>query len=355
MGFANKASSLLSRDLLSLNTKANNEIVAIVGSARAPDQSSQMSASLPYLYPTVVSSAYAASTYCPEDACQVLKAASILNNTAIRLLERQEYPQALRRFQQATQMLKDLAGHLDGVVTVIPQDPCDKLVPTSPILPLPPPPLVTTRVTAAGGGSSCPMTPPSCTSAGETMELPVGPTMCSISTEFDPSSFHNALASSTSTTASNEFKVTFFPFFMDLSTCNIRSLINDDSAPLDVDFYSSVVLYNYAIAYQSFAQTVTTVTAAAYFHRKAQRILSLSSYLLDLQLRDELGLPKIQCTDGRTMQLQAFVTYQLMQMCAVFDLAVDYYCYCAKLEEILLSIDTLERLLTTRDYCAAVA
>jgi hypothetical protein len=298
-----------------------------------------------------------AAADCPQgDACcRVLKTASILNNTAIHLLERQEYPQALRRFQQATQLLKDLAGYLEGESMTIPPDPCEIQMPT------PSPPLsVTTQATAmnGGGGSFYPMTPPPHTSFGGTMEQQVGPTISLISTEFDPSSFHNALATATTTTASStESKVTLFPFLMDLSTCNLRNSNNDESAtaPLEVDFYSSVVLYNYAIAYQCLAQTVTTVTAAAYFQRKAQRILSLSSHLLDLQLRDEWGLPKIQCTDGRILQLQAFVTYQLMQMCVVYNLAVDYYHFCAKLEEVLLSIDILERLLTTRDYCAAVA
>jgi hypothetical protein len=305
----------------------------------------------------MVPSAVAAADF-PQDTCQVLKTASILNNTAVHLLERQDYPQALRRFQQATQLLKDLAGYLDGeVATAIPQDPCEIPVSTPPptSLPQPPPPPVTTRATTAGGvgGSSYPMTPPPHTfTSGTTVEQQVGPTICLISTEFDPSSFHNALATST---ALNESKVTLFPFFMDLSTYNLRTSNSEDSAPLDVDFYSSVVLYNYAIAYQCLAQTVTTVTAAAYFHRKSQRILSLSSYLSDLQLRDEWGQPKIHCTDGRILQLQAFVTYQLMQMCIVYDLAVDYYHFCAKLEDVLLSIDILERILTTRDYCAAVA
>jgi hypothetical protein len=253
----------------------------------------------------------------------VVKAATALNNAGVRLLARYSFVEACLSFKEGTKLMKNLAGFLDGQVST--ESLLGQLQRARELI-----------------------------SRFNTVQVPFGSlsytlfpspiVLKAISSEYSPSSFHSAIAASINTS------VTKFAFTIDLSPSEFS---NDES--INVDYYSAIILYNHGVAYDCLAATSTTTVARLLFQQKATRIFYLTSSLVELQFKDEWGNPKTRIADGRILQLQSFVTFSLMQACVAFNLPSEYYMYCSKLEETLVTIDILEQILSSKEHCAAVA
>jgi hypothetical protein len=252
----------------------------------------------------------------------VVKTATVLNNAGVRLLARDSFVEACLSFKEGTKLMKNLAGVLDGQVSV------ESLLAQ----------LQRARALISRFAVQVPLTSPSCTL------FPSPIVLKAISSEYSPSSFHGAIAASINT------RVTKFAFTIDLSPSEFSN-----GEPIDVDYYSAIILCNHGVAYDCLAATSTTNVARLLFQQKATRIFYLTSSLVELQLKDEWGNPKTRIADGRILQLQSFVTFSLMQVCVAFNFPAEYYMYCSKLEETLVTIDILEQMLSSKEHCAAVA
>lgn len=287
------------------------------------------------------------STTTPDDSTTInpsgcrrdgIQTATLLNNTAVAMLQGGSFWKAAKAFEQATLLLKGLVAFLDEEISPL---------------------HLQGKIDQAKGFyfSSC--------ACNQSSELSIGsppPTRglqkCAsssivecrtVSSEYDPCSFFAALASTVPT------RLAMFPFTIDLSESEWKREEFSSSTTLYLDYYSSIILYNYGVAFDCLAATASNAQHYSFFQKKAFKMFHLASKLLEQQLRDEFGHRTPTLTDGRALQLQAFVTHKFMQVCALQNLPMLYNEYNEKLQEIIHVINVLESLLSTNERCAAMA
>lgn len=148
-----------------------------------------------------------------------------------------------------------------------------------------------------------------------------------------------------------------FPMTINCIDSNSWESDEDGDHWADIDFHSSVLLYNYGIAHDCLAATTTTDSSNGCNERmalqfKAYSINQLASALLCNQFMN--GSSADFFAIGGLLQLETFLTCNLIRICVQLDLA--HQDHVRNLEEILLLIGARERMLPTTEHdCARAA
>jgi hypothetical protein len=252
---------------------------------------------------------------------EFLHTVASLNNHAVQLLTQGSFIDGSQRLKEAAKLIKEMAKYWNGNLTET--ELRAKLQETRQIV------------------STFSLTP---TDATMDPNHPVV-SIRTMSSEYDTLQFHEILTSCTNT---RRVKV---PFIMDLSQCDVNSVV-----PADMDYYSCVILYNYGISYDCLAARTTVPPTKRTLLLKANRILQLTRNLSSMQLGNNASAAaSYSCDNVRVHQLNAFLTYKLMEIQVALNMPAEYYEYCLQLEQILHVIQARERFFSTKTICAATA
>lgn len=271
--------------------------------------------------------------YPGHDECH--KAAIALNNTAVGLLVRGFYRDALDTFQDATKLIKIVAeSEKDAAVQA--RETLDEVVRLS---------LQRTWQRAAFPKGNQFNIQTSASAEGVCTFLKA------VSSEYDPTTINEAL-----TICSGSLRTTKCP--MTIDPIDFESTSEMVTA---VHFHSSVLLYNFAIAYECWATTAvqSKPSSAQGLHpvmERAYRIFQLSESVLVQQYRDcqEHSASNIHAFE-KIMQLKLFVTHNLIEASSRLGMPFEYQEHGNNMNELLLLIKSGELLLPVAETRAAGA
>jgi hypothetical protein len=263
------------------------------------------------------------------------RAAIALNNSAVCLLIRGFYQDALHTFQAAIKLIIYVADSNEGEA-VQSQDTIDELL----RLPL----QRAWQRAASPRGNQCDIL---------LSASPEGACIVkAVSSEYNPAALNEVVA-----ICAHNRKGTFkFPMTIDpIDFEGIGDSLND------VDFHSSVLLYNCAIACDCLAAAAATrkdssVQASRQERVRAYHMSQLSSYLLIQQSQNYWEKFASNCyAIERVLQLRVFLTHNLIEASIRLDLPLECHMYCQDMEEMFLLIEAGQLLIPLLEDSAARA
>lgn len=276
------------------------------------------------------------------------KAAIALNNEAVNLLCCGFYQQALQTIKVAINLMMDIAERLNGAAAseVVSEADLHQRLERA-----------WARVAACKEELSAAHPHP----LGAPPEDPIIVWKV-VSSEYNPAIIYAAVATVSTSNGNVKFPMTIHG----IDSNSIERSDSDDGDLADVDFHSSVILYNYGIAHECLAAvaTLTTTTAADSLDGCIDQVvasqqLQLASYSIhrlacNLLYNQFLNGRESFFTIGSRLQLETFLTCSLIQACV--QLGVAHQDHVKNLEEILILIDARERVLPTTEHnCARAA
>jgi hypothetical protein len=263
------------------------------------------------------------------------RAAIALNNSAVCLLIRGFYRDALHTFQDAIKLNKYIAESNEGEA-VPAQDTIDEVL----HLPL----QRAWQRAAFPSGNQCNIHP-SASPEGACI-------LTAVSSEYNPAALNEAVV----IYAQNRSGTCKFPMTIDpIDFEGIGDLLDY------VDFHSSVLLYNYAIAWDCLAAvTAASEDSSAQAPRqesdRAYHMSQLSSSLLIQQSQnywENFALNSYAIE--RVLQLRIFLTHNLIEASVYLDLPLEYQVHCQNMDELLLMIEAGQHLIPIAEDSAARA
>lgn len=260
---------------------------------------------------------------------ECLKTAIALNNIAVGLLVRGFYRYALDTFQDATMLIKCVAESDKGA-SVPAKDEVLRL------------PLQRAWQRAALPRRNHPRN----IHPSDSYILKV------VSSEYDPTTIAEALTIGADSRSTTKFPMTIDPI-------DFESMHDMLTA---VDFHSSVLLYNFAIAYECWATTTLTGNADScaqeplHARLQAYRIFQLSRSALVKQYRlyREKFASNFYAVE-KIMQLNLFLTHNLIEASSHLGVPSEYQEHCNNMDELLLLIKSGELLLPITEHRGARA
>lgn len=264
------------------------------------------------------------------------KAAIALNNTAVGLLLRGFYRDALDTFQDAIKLIKfsKFAADPENGAVVPAKDSLEEVL----RLPL----QQAWQRAAFPRGNQCDINPSK--SAKSVCILKA------VSSEYDPTTMNEALICAGSH-SNTKFPMTIDPIDFE-STSDMATA---------ADFHCSVLLYNFAIAYECWA--TTTTDRKEYFAQepfpervRAYRIFQLSRSVLVQQYQNyrEKVASNFHAVE-KIIQLNLLLTDNLIEASSHLSMPLQYQEHCKDMDELLHLIKSGELLLPTTEHRAARA
>jgi hypothetical protein len=246
------------------------------------------------------------------------KAVIDLNNGAVRLMEHKSYHCALDCLLTGFRLTKHIAHvRTTSSVTIEDRTQAKRLVEKAGEMLL---------TTSRERELPCANT---CASGGEALSIR------SISTDYDPSNIYRTLSAS--------FNNNTVKFPMIITDSDAADGVGDDWS--DVDFHSSVLLYNFGVAQDCLAVP-----------QRAYRIFELASQLVYVHLMQTSSSSNTSInvfTVGKVLQFKVYLSHSLIQSSE--QLRVGSLSHLQALEDALRLIDSRESVIrtTAKDYASA--
>jgi hypothetical protein len=263
------------------------------------------------------------------------RAAIALNNSAVCLLIRGFYQDALHTFQAAIKLIMYIADSNESEA-VQAQDTIDELL----RLPL----QRAWQRAAFPRGNQCDILPSA---------SPEGACIVkAVSSEYNPAALNEAVA----ICAHNRNGTFKFPMTIDpIDFEGIGDLLND------VDFHSSVLLYNCAVAWDCLAAATAARkdSSAQASRQECGRVYHLSQLSTSLLIQQSQNyLEKVALNSyaiERILMLRIFLTHNLIKASIDLDLPLEYQVHCQNMDELIPLIEAGQRLIPIAEDSAARA